>query len=184
MTTADVLAILLGTLGAVAYSWRSFRHPRSHGVPRFFAFECILGLFVFNIRSWFEDPTAPRQLLSWLLLAASLVLAYSGFGRLRRHGSATAPAPDSPLHRFEHTSVLVTTGPYRWIRHPLYAALLYLAWGVALKSASMPSLGLAVLASAFLLATAKIEEEENGVRFGASYREYMRRTKRFLPWLW
>jgi protein-S-isoprenylcysteine O-methyltransferase Ste14 len=174
----------LGTAVALAYSWRSLRHLQSHGVPRLFAFEGILVLVLLNWRSWFSSPWSPVHLVSWLLLLASIVLVVNGFLLLRRLGQATPPPADSHLHGFEHTSALVVTGAYRFIRHPLYASLLYLAWGAALKTASLPSLGLAVVTSFFLWATGRREERENIGRFGDAYREYMRGTRRFIPWIW
>lgn len=179
-----LLGFALGTALALAYSWRSLRHPGSHGVPRFFAFEGILILLLLNGRAWFSDPWSPIHLASWLLLVASLVLAIHGFLLLRRLGQATTPPPDSHLHGFEHTSALVVTGAYRLIRHPLYASLLYLAWGVALKTASTVSLGLAVVTSVLLWATGRREEREMIARFGDAYRRYMAHTRRFVPWIW
>lgn len=63
----DVLTLSLlfsGTVFFVAVSWRSLRHPASHGFFRFFAFEAILCLVVLNARVWFRRPFAPLQLLS------------------------------------------------------------------------------------------------------------------------
>ncbi len=179
-----LLGFALGTALALAYSWRSLRHPASHGVPRFFAFEGILVLLLLNWRSWFADPWSPIHLASWLLLVGSLGLAVHGFLLLRRLGQATTPPSDSHLHGFEHTNVLVVTGAYRLIRHPLYASLLYLAWGTALKTASPVSLGVAVMTSFFLWATGRREEREMIARFGNAYRQYMVRTRRFVPWVW
>lgn len=141
-------------------------------------------LLLLNWRAWVLSPWSPIHLVSWLLLLASLVLAVHGFLLLRRLGQATPAPADSHLHGFEHTNVLVTTGAYRFIRHPLYASLLYLAWGMALKTASVASLAVAVMTSVFLWATGRREERENMGRFGDAYREYMRRTRRFVPWVW
>jgi protein-S-isoprenylcysteine O-methyltransferase Ste14 len=179
-----LVAFALGTAVALGYSWRSLRHPHSHGVPRFFAFEGILLLVLLNWPSWFSRPWSPIHLVSWTLLFGSLVPGVNGFLLLRRLGRATQPPADSHLHGFEHTNALVVTGVYRFIRHPLYASLLCLAWGAALKTASPPSLGLAVATSVFLWDTGRREERENIGRFGDAYREYMRRTRRFIPWIW
>jgi protein-S-isoprenylcysteine O-methyltransferase Ste14 len=181
-------AIMVGFLAAgtalvVAVSWRSLRRRSSHGFFRFFAFEAILGLLALNLPHWFERPGSPAHLLSWVLLAASLLLAVHGVFLLRRVGRPAPPDPESPLFGIENTTALVTTGAYRFIRHPLYASLLCLAWGAALKSLSPLAAGLALVASGFLLATAKAEEAENVERFGQTYRDYMRRTRRFIPYL-
>ena len=83
--------------------------------------------------------------------------------------------------RKQHT--LVTTGPYRWMRHPLYtsAALLGLANSLAAANWFFFVTGCAVF---LLLAIRTRKEEENLIaRFGDDYRNYMQRTGRFVPWL-
>ena len=74
-----------------------------------------------------------------------------------------------PLLCFEKTTQLVTTGAFKYIRHPLYSSLLLLAWGVFFKRPSWVGAGVALGATAFLLATAKVEELENIRYFGATY---------------
>lgn len=185
MPGSPSLSVLLaGTILLVAVSWRALRQPRSHGFFRFFAFEAILGLVVLNSPVWFHGPFEPVQLLSWALLVASLFLVAHGFSLLRRLGRPSTPDPGSPVFRVENTASLVTSGAYRFIRHPLYASLLYLAWGAALKSLTPVSLALGLVATVALVATAKVEEAENVRRFGDAYRDYMARTRwLFIPFL-
>ena len=184
MTTPIAATIvLLGTGFLVAVSRRSLSRPRSHGIPRFFAFEAILWLVALNAGHWLVDPGAPRQLISWLLLAASLLLAVQGFHLLRVAGKPAAPGPASADFRFESTTALVTRGAYRYIRHPLYASLLLATWGTVLKRPSSLTVLLGFVATAFLVATARAEEAENLARFGGQYREYMARTRRFIPFV-
>jgi len=184
MPTVLAFSLLFaGTILLVAVSWRSLRRPGSHGFFRFFAFEAILCTVIVNAPLWFDRPAAPLQLLSWVLLTASLFLAVHSFHLLRHLGRPSALEAGSPLFPIENTAALVTTGAYRFIRHPAYAALLYLAWGAALKSISLLSAALAVVASAALLATAKAEEAENIRRFGSAYRAYMARTRLFIPFV-
>ncbi len=83
----------------------------------------------------------------------------------------------------EKTTELVTTGAYRYTRHPIYSSLLFLAWGVFFKRPSWVGGLLASSATLFLLATAKAEESENLGYFGPAYSEYMKRTKMFIPFL-
>lgn len=183
-TLISIVIIGLGTVSLVALSWRSFFHPRSHGFFRFFALEAILSLIVLNARNWFSCPGAPRQILSWVLLAISLSLAIHGFHLFRLLGNPTTPAPGSPMYRFENTTTLIAVGAYRYIRHPMYASALFGAWGAALKALSPLAITLGVIATAFLVATAKAEEAENLVRFGDAYRKYMGSTRLFIPFLW
>jgi protein-S-isoprenylcysteine O-methyltransferase Ste14 len=77
---------------------------------------------------------------------------------------------------------LVTAGPYRWIRHPLYTTGLTLLIGVGLMAANVVLLLFAGLA-AIMIRWVVIPREEAALqdRFGDGYRSYMRRTGRLLP---
>jgi protein-S-isoprenylcysteine O-methyltransferase Ste14 len=165
-------------------SWRSLRDPRSHGFYRFFAFELLSALILLNVPVWFRDPLAARQIASWFLGAASIGLAIEGFRLLRLIGRPTPTATRSTNLPFENTTTLVTVGAYRFIRHPLYASLLALVWCAYLKNPlAISGVALALGASGFLIATSMAEERENVTRFGAAYVSYIKRTRRFVPFL-
>jgi len=165
-------------------SWRSLKDARTHGFYRFFAFELLLGLILWNGPLWWRDPLSWRQMASYLLGIVSIVLAIEGFRLLRVIGRPAATRVESANLAFENTTTLVTVGAYRWIRHPLYASLLALAWCAWLKNpAGLASIVLTLGASGFLLATAIAEERENLKRFGASYADYTKRTRRFIPFV-
>jgi protein-S-isoprenylcysteine O-methyltransferase Ste14 len=76
---------------------------------------------------------------------------------------------------------LVTTGPYRWIRHPMYSAALILVMAASLLTANLVVVigGLAMFA--LLAARSRIEEQRLIAKFGEAYRGYQGRTGRFLP---
>ncbi len=163
-------------------SRRSLAEFGSHGFFRFFAWEAIVALILLNLPFWFSDPFSASQLLSWAVLIASLLVLWQGVVRLRS-GKPTGSRTGNGLYTFEKTSELVTSGIYRYIRHPLYASLLYLAWGAFLKDISWPSTALTLIACVCLVATARADERECVQFFGSSYEEYMRRTKMFIPTL-
>jgi protein-S-isoprenylcysteine O-methyltransferase Ste14 len=56
---------------------------------------------------------------------------------------------------------LVTVGAYRYIRHPFYSSLLFLTWKVCFINPSWIGGSLAIIASVFLILTAKVEEAKN-----------------------
>ena len=158
--------------------------PRSHGFYRFFAVECIFGLIWINLPVWGDDPlTAPSQLLAVLLLATSIWLPLHAVRRLRRLGAPSGIREDGALIGFEKTTRLVSTGAFRYIRHPMYTALLCLAWGVFLQRFTWLGLLLALASTALIFVTAWREEHECLAHFGDAYREYMGRTRRFLPYV-
>jgi protein-S-isoprenylcysteine O-methyltransferase Ste14 len=168
-----IFAIVSG--GIIFVSWTSFRNPRSHGFYRFFAFESTLVLILLNLDNWFRDPFSIHQIVSWLLLFVSIVLVAHGIYLLRVVGR--------PKSGIESTTTLVIVGAYKYIRHPLYSSLLFLAWGVFFKDVSILGGILAAVATAFLVTTARIEESENVQKFGVEYAAYMKTTRMFIPFL-
>ncbi len=179
-----VAIFFVASAAIIQLSWRSLSDLRAHGFYRFFAFELLCVLILLNVPVWFRDPLSARQLVSWFLGAASIGLAIEGFRLLRIVGR---PAPTAALSTnlpFESTTTLVTIGSYRFIRHPLYASLLALVWCAYLKNPfAIGGIVLALSASGFLIATAVTEEKENLASFGAAYAAYMKRTRRFIPFL-
>ena len=178
-------AILFGitTLLLVYVSRQSLRSFRFHGFYRFFAWEMITALVILNLDLWFAAPLAWHQLISWILLVLSLYLVIEGFRLLRLIGKPDAKRTDEALIGVEKTTRLVTTGVYKYIRHPLYSSLLCLAWGAFFKSPSRIGGVLALGASLFLTLTAKAEEGENRQYFGAAYEAYQKRTQMFIPYV-
>jgi len=171
-----------GTVFLVVISWKSLRKPRSHGYYRFFAWECILLLFVANKNYWFKNPFTWYQIIAWILLFASLIPLGFGFHLLRMRGKPTTQREgDESLLAFEKTTSLVTTGIYKYIRHPLYSSLLFLAWGIFFKLPSLTGIALTAVATAFLFATARADEAECIQFFGPQYIDYIKRTKMFIP---
>lgn len=186
---AGLIAFALASAVLIWLSRASLRRSgsnglRPHGFYRFFAWEGILVLFLLNAGHWFRTPSAWYQLLSWSLLILSLPVLIFGFHTLASRGAASANGDDRPeLYRFERTSQLVTTGIYRHIRHPLYCSLLLLAWGIAFKQPDGLNLLLGVVVTLLLYATARADEAECIRYFGDGYRDYMTRTKMFVPGL-
>ncbi len=164
-------------------SMGALRVARSHGFYRIFAWEAILALVLINSGAWFSDPYSALQIVSWLFLCVSLVLLVPGTYLLLAAGKPTRSRTDDTLMSFEKTSVLVTHGIYRYIRHPLYGSLLFLAWGAFLKDITVISICLTAIATVFLTATAKADETECIRYFGQSYAAYMERSKMFVPFI-
>jgi protein-S-isoprenylcysteine O-methyltransferase Ste14 len=81
--------------------------------------------------------------------------------------------------RKEHK--LVTSGPYRWVRHPLYTvgSTMFVAFGLIADNWFIMALGIL----AFIAMASRTSKEEANLieKFGEEYREYMKRTGRFLP---
>jgi len=81
--------------------------------------------------------------------------------------------------RKEHT--LVTSGPYRWVRHPLYTigSTFFVSFGLIADNWFIAALGLL----AFIVMAIRTPKEEASLleKFGDEYRDYMKNTGTFLP---
>jgi protein-S-isoprenylcysteine O-methyltransferase Ste14 len=167
----------------IVISWRSLFTLQSHGFYRFFAWEAILWLTINNWRYWFADPLSIKQLISWLLLLAAGYLIIAGILVFKRTGKIDPSREDKNLLGFEKTTELIDTGIYKYIRHPLYASLLYLTWGIFFKNTNPGLLIVSVISSVFLYLTSRYDEKECLSYFGDKYRQYMSRSRMFLPFI-
>lgn len=179
----QLIGFILFSLPLALFSRRSLLEPGTHGFYRFLAWEGMLWLLVANVRFWFVDPWALRQILSWILLLISLLFVVQGVVQFRRYGKAHPERHDTRLLSFEKTTELVETGIYRYIRHPMYSSLQFLTWGIFLKHPTAGLFGVTVIVTALLVETALIDEKECLAYFGEAYRHYMQRTKRFIPFI-
>ena len=124
----------------------------------------------------------PRSGVDWLAFAAgatalalaSLTILW-GFRDLGRNLT--------PLPRPREDAVLVESGVYAAIRHPIYAGLILGGFGWATIMRSLPALAVAILLAILLDAKARREEVWLRERY-SDYAAYMRRTKRFVPGLY
>ena len=105
------------------------------------------------------------------LAVALMVWARLTFGRRSFHATA------SPTE-----GGLVTRGPYRWVRHPIYTAVCLFAWACVLGYPSRFSLTMAGIVTAGAAARMLAEEASLRLRY-PEYAEYARRTKRMVPYV-
>ena len=106
-----------------------------------------------------------------LLQAALMALMIAAFVSFQRHrGSAPYPG-------------FVPSGPYAYLRHPIYAALIHFIWAGAMDHFSWPVLGWAetVTAGAF---TRMHVEDHVLLRAYPEYRAYKQRVKKLIPFLY
>jgi protein-S-isoprenylcysteine O-methyltransferase Ste14 len=87
----------------------------------------------------------------------------------------------TPTSATRENHVLVTNGPYQWVRHPLYTvgSSFIVAFGMTADNWFIPGLG--VLAFILMAVRTPAEEANLIAKFGDEYRLYMQRTGRFLP---
>lgn len=177
------IAFIAGTAVLAYISRASLRVPSSHGFYRFIAWEWMLFLVVYNIDGWYSAPLTLDQAISGMLMGTSLLLVILSYTTLRQFGQQDDERNEVPLLQFERTTVLVTHGIYRQLRHPMYSSLIFLDLGLFFKQMAWLSGIAALIAFLFLVIAALVEEKENIRFFGTQYQEYMKGTKRFIPYL-
>ena len=136
----------------------------------------VAGIVPWLLTRWDADSQpAALRILGVVLLVAGGALVLETTARFALQGRGT-PAPWAPPERF------VEHGSYRFVRSPMYLGVLLLVVGQALL------LGQEILfawaAAAWLIFTSFLafyEEQQLHRRFGASYDDYRRRVRRWLP---
>jgi len=175
-TKIKLVIFIIGTISLVYFSWwASLKEKRFHGIFRFFGFVSILALVLLNADYWFKNPFSAIQSASWLFLAGSIFFAGYGFFQFFKMGK--------PQGQMENTTVLISQGLYKYIRHPLYLSLILAALGAFFKNPSLPGAALTIVNIISMIGTAKVEEKEMLAKFGDSYAAYMKTTKMFIPFL-
>ena len=77
---------------------------------------------------------------------------------------------------------LVTNGPYRWLRHPIYAAVIYFSWACLIAFPKVEVLVAVLFITAGLFSRMLIEEKELDKAF-PEYAAYSKRAKRLIPFI-
>jgi protein-S-isoprenylcysteine O-methyltransferase Ste14 len=103
---------------------------------------------------------------------------------LKRSGKPGKTRTDNTLLGLEKTTKLVTSGIYHYIRHPMYSSLLFLVFGIFFKVPGLWGFVILMLVIISLVLTANVEEAEDVQYFGNTYLAYMKRTRKFIPYLW
>lgn len=141
----------------------------------------VMGLIPWLLTGWeLSDPMpawapVPVQWLGGLLLLAGITFIVQAFVRFVVEGFGT-PMPVAPPQH------LVVGGIYRWVRNPMYTALLTGILGQALLFGKWSVLVYAVIAWAIFATFVRFREEPVlAKRFGAEYATYKRNVRAFLP---
>ena len=123
-----------------------------------------------------SGPWWPTGAMSRVWIAGGIALGVWSLATLGlRHLRAT-PEPAAGAR-------LIVTGPYRWMRHPMYTATLVVVTGWLIGYATWPRGLLALLLLVVLLVKLRFEERLLARHF-PEYAAYTERTKRLVPWVW
>jgi protein-S-isoprenylcysteine O-methyltransferase Ste14 len=136
------------------------------------------------ILTWLRNPGWTKW--SALSLPGSLrwtgaVLSLAAAPLLMWVHHALGASYSAKLEIRQHT--LVTAGPYRWVRHPMYSTILLWTVGLSLTVANWLTFFLPVAFALFAILRVPNEERMMIETYGEAYREYVKHTGRFLPTL-
>jgi len=123
--------------------------------------------------------TSASVFLFWL----GILLMYAGIA-LRISAITVLGAFFTTMVAVAPEQTVIETGPYRFIRHPAYTGLLMILLGLGLSLTNWLSL-LVIMGCALIGLSYRIRVEERVLKakLGQRYQEYMRRTKRLIPFV-
>jgi len=119
---------------------------------------------------------APLTLIPVIMITAAIAIALWAILTMRVGNITVSPIP-------KEEAKLVMSGPYVFIRHPMYAAVLIAMLGIAINIDSPLGYSVWVILLLDLLIKMKFEEKLLLGKF-PEYEQYLKRTKRVLPWIW
>lgn len=118
--------------------------------------------------------SAPLAVAGAIIATAGAILAFAARATIGRNWA-------TPATRRTDTE-LVTTGPYRFVRHPIYGGMLVMIVGTEIGLSPL-WLPVAIVAAVYFILSARAEERHMMNRFPDSYPAYRARTKMLLPFL-
>ncbi|HTP54678.1 MAG TPA: isoprenylcysteine carboxylmethyltransferase family protein [Thermoplasmata archaeon] len=133
-------------------------------------------------RIFYDWPAIPGFPYAWAAQLGGILLAACG-GVLFVQAARALGEKMTPVVQVRSGSAFVQSGPYRYVRHPVYTAIVAVALGNALLFVSAPLALLGAVLAGVATYRARAEEDLLGSDegYGAAYREYVDRTGRFLP---
>jgi len=134
----------------------------------------VVAATISRLLGWPTPPGLPLRPLGIGLVVVAFIPPVWAIVLFRREG--TEVNPTSPANR-----KLVTSGPYRFTRNPMYLGLVIFALGIALWIGAWPMF----VAPVAIFATAEwvhipFEEAKMRRQFGANYEEYVERVRRWV----
>jgi protein-S-isoprenylcysteine O-methyltransferase Ste14 len=138
----------------------------------------MLGLMAYMVNpSWMAWSSLPLPAwIRWTGVGVGVIAGALLTWTLRSLGKNLT---DTVVTRREHT--LVTSGPYRWVRHPFYDSLALCVLANSLAAANWFLFLSGSVLFVLIIMRMRTEEEKLLARFGDSYRTYKERTGRFVP---
>jgi len=132
----------------------------------------FFSLLALNLGGAFASYDIPvLRIMGFVLYLPAIFFVGLAFINLRHKGK--------PEDAWEHTTVVIQTGVYGMVRHPLYFGTTIWAVGVMLVFPSVPTILLGSACIACFCIASKKEDNYNIEKFGPAYEEYMQKVPMF-----
>lgn len=196
------LAIFLSFAAVMSHYQRRAKHvgknlrerTQAHNeneVPALIAIRTILGIpWYIGVFLWLFAPAwiewAALPLTMWLSWSGVLIGVSAVGLNIWSHQTLYRELGDdfNPVLRLQNVPRLVTSGPYRWVRHPIYLAFLLMMVATALITANwlIGVTGIGLILSVILVRTQE-EEKRLIAQFGDNYTTYQKQAGAYVPHL-
>jgi protein-S-isoprenylcysteine O-methyltransferase Ste14 len=181
--------VVLGMFGASEWSIR-LRSRMNHGGTKHDrgSFFVIIATSLVGVGSAFvlaqDVQSAGIGVGRWPIFAAGLVIVLLGIA-LRQWSVLTLGTFFTVQVQVRSDQTVVDTGPYRWVRHPSYTAIVmsFVGIGVALEN-WLSLVVLIVVPSVGLVIRIRVEEKALLEALGEPYREFSATRARLIPKVW
>ncbi len=149
----------------VDYGMKWFRHPQ----VLVYLQVCVLLYFILMVpwtpeSNWIWPEIIGLATMVWALFAMGLT-TFSVFPQPKTAGKFT------------------DRGPYRFVRHPMYSGLLLVLLSLTFSSFSWLNLGVLLFFTLLIVVKLSLEEQMLQDTY-SSYKEYMKRTRKLIPFIW
>lgn len=180
-----ILVVFLAIRGYYRLKTRTLRHQVEGSQDRraMRLFLPVVGLLGLGLLIWLINPdwlrAAAVHLPAWARWSGA-GLAVAGLALLA-WAHQTLGLNFSGALKLQAGHQLVTQGPYHWVRHPIYTAIVLVTAGLGVMSANGLVLALPLAFAIFFARRAPREEAMLANAFGEPYQAYRQRTGRFVP---
>jgi len=130
----------------------------------------VLGLFYLIAKNFILTKN-PIVIIVQLCSIVFMIWARITFGIRSFHATADTTKGE-----------LVTNGPYRWLRHPIYASVIYFSWASVISYPFIDTIFAVILISGGLFVRMILEEKSLKLTYD-NYVEYSKHTKRIVPFI-
>jgi protein-S-isoprenylcysteine O-methyltransferase Ste14 len=142
---------------------------------RFKSVSLVALQFIFILLLLLNASVKSMPALAYVFIILSIILIFWAFAAMQKSKLRILPDPSAD-------AVLITSGPYRFIRHPMYTAILLGCSGLLLTHFSFLSLAFIIALVIVLIIKLLWEEKMLSQKFD-DYKKYMKGTTRLFPFI-